>query len=113
MKRIMHNRIFVLIIGLMLLVCLGFIIFLPKTNNGQTVVVRYNGEIYGKYDLYQDKEIVIEVGEGSNHLVIKDGTAFIDEADCPEQVCINTGAISKEYPAVIVCLPHKIVISIE
>ncbi len=97
----------------MLLVCLGFIIFLPKMNNGETVVVRYNGQIYGRYNLYTNQEVTIQVEEGSNLLVIKDGTAYIDWADCPELVCVSSKAISEKYPAVIVCLPHKLIVSLE
>jgi hypothetical protein len=44
-------------------------------------------------------------------LVIKDGKAFIQNADCPDKICAEHKPISKTGET-IVCLPHKLVIEI-
>ncbi len=32
-------------------------------------------------------------------------------ADCPDQICVNHGAVSKENES-ITCLPHKLIVEI-
>lgn len=32
---------------------------------------------------------------GQNHLVIQDGCARIEEADCPDKLCVKQGTVSK------------------
>ena len=43
---------------------------------------------------------------------VKDEEIRIESSTCPEQICVNTGYISKPGPAII-CLPHQVIISIE
>ena len=38
--------------------------------------------------------------------------AHVTDADCPDQVCIRMGKISKTGEN-IVCLPHKLVVQLE
>ena len=54
----------------------------------------------------------IQTAKGMNILEIKNGMAYVTEADCPDQVCIRMGKISKTGEN-IVCLPHKLVIQVE
>ena len=44
--------------------------------------------------------------------MIENGMAYVTDADCPDQVCIRMGKISKTGEN-IVCLPHKLVIQVE
>ena len=57
------------------------------------------------------KEDVI-TNYGKNILVIKNGSAYVSEADCPDKICTAHRAISKTGES-IVCLPHKLVLTIE
>ena len=50
--------------------------------------------------------------EHHNHIRVKNETIAIDEADCPDKICVQTGAISKPGE-IIVCLPHKLIIEIK
>lgn len=75
------------------------------------VRVNMNNEVYGTYDLYKDQTVDITDGESHNLLVIKDGKAYVDEADCPDKLCKNMGKISTTGQSII-CLPHKVVIEI-
>lgn len=43
---------------------------------------------------------------------VKDESIRIKSSICPEQICVNTGYISKPGPSII-CLPHRVVISVE
>ncbi len=82
------------------------------TQSGNRIRVTVSGEIYGEYDLGQDREIPIEsAGEVTNTLVISDGKADMTEADCPDQTCVNMSPISAEKET-IVCLPNQIVVEV-
>lgn len=48
---------------------------------------------------------------GNCILVIKDGKAYMLEADCPNQICVHHSAISHKGET-IVCLPNRIIIEI-
>ena len=45
-------------------------------------------------------------------LVIEDGKAYMEEADCPNQICVHHSAISHKGET-IVCLPNRIVIEVQ
>lgn len=70
------------------------------------------------FDLFEDTEYTIVTepassGEpaGTNHLVIKDGEAWISEADCPNHDCVKKGKISRNGE-MLVCIPHRLTVSI-
>lgn len=79
---------------------------------GEMVTVTSDGSLYGVYSLHEEQQIRIVSEDGYNLLIIKDNTAYVSEADCGNQVCVHTKAISAGGRQ-IVCLPHKLVISIE
>ena len=68
--------------------------------------------IKGRYALSQDREVVIEDGKGgTNTLVIEDGKAYVSQANCPGQDCVEQGSISLNNQSII-CLPHRLAIII-
>ena len=78
---------------------------------GETVKITINGAIYGTYDLNKDEIIDVKANSHHNIVEIKDGEAFITDADCPDKLCIRQGAIDNTSQT-IVCLPNKVVIEI-
>ena len=79
---------------------------------GARAVVTIDGRKTADYDLSEDREEVIETEYGCNRLVIHEGTAAVTEADCPDKVCVREGRIRWSGQS-IVCLPHRLVVSIE
>lgn len=79
-------------------------------SGGGEAVVYVDGEEKGRYSLNEDRPI--EINGGTNTLVIEDGSARMEKADCPDQVCVRHSAISRNGESII-CLPHEIVVSIE
>ena len=69
------------------------------------------GELAGIYPLDIDNEIEIERDGHRNVVVIKDNTVHMDYSDCKNQVCVNTGKISKAGET-IVCLPNYVIVEI-
>ena len=93
-----------------LAVLVFFIISLTSPKGG-FVEVKREGKIIGEYPLDRDIEVKIEDELGYNLLVIKDGKAYITEADCPDKLCVNQGDAEKNGET-IVCLPNKTVITV-
>lgn len=74
-------------------------------DNGSTVTVKVDGEVFGTYSLDEEREI--DIG-GTNRLVIRDGKADMTWADCPDKLCVHQKAIGRDGET-IVCLPNKVV----
>lgn len=90
---------------------IGFIIFKINLKDGGYANVLIDGKLTQSFDLKEDIKTVIVTEKGNNTLVIENGKAFIQNADCPDKICANHRKISKTGET-IVCLPHKLVIEI-
>ena len=75
---------------------------------GDILRVTVDGEIYGEYPLEENRTVEIETELGKNILIIENGSAHMEEADCPDGYCIEQGVIDHNSET-IVCLPHKLV----
>ena len=75
---------------------------------GDTITVTVDGALYGTYPLAVDTAVDINTDGGHNRLVVRDGVAFMDAADCPDGICAAHRPISRKGES-IVCLPHKVV----
>lgn len=95
---------------LLLVLALSVFLILEFTKEaGSLARVSVNGEIIADFPLDKDGEY--SLSDGKNTLVIKDGEAFISEADCPDKVCVRTGKISKVGEQII-CLPNRVIVEI-
>ena len=80
--------------------------------DGRQAVVRVDGQIVAQLPLAQDARYPVEFeGAVTNVLVIQDGAVRMEEADCPDHLCIHRGAIRYAGDS-IVCLPNKVVVEI-
>lgn len=93
---------------LALLLWLGVSLF---KGQGAEVVITVNGEQWGRYSLSEDATVVIENGEHSNTLIISGGKARVDDASCPDKLCVKMGEAEFSGQSII-CLPNKVVIEI-
>ena len=78
------------------------------------VVVTVDGKEFGRYSLAEDVTVEIRTGaqgEELNLLVIKGGQAYVETATCPDGICAGHKPIKRDGES-IVCLPHKIVVSL-
>lgn len=101
-----------LLIGACLLVTVligACLLFTQKS--GDTVEVSVNGTPYGTYSLHKDAAVDVVTEAGYNRLVIKDGKAYVEAADCPDGICTAHRPISGTRES-IVCLPHGVVITV-
>lgn len=107
-----HRNDVLLVAGLLILGG-ALALFLYATRQaGGYVSVRVDGEPVMELPLGEDTRIVLGEGEHTNTLVIENGAAQVVEASCPDQICVNQGAVRYAGES-IVCLPHKLVVTVE
>lgn len=88
------------------------LVLLRSRRPGKQVVVRVDRQAVASFSLEEDREYTIDNGwGGENHLVIQDGIACIDHANCPDRICVLQGAVSQSGEAII-CLPNGVVVEI-
>jgi hypothetical protein len=97
----------VLGLGLVLL-----LVLMMSRKTGTEVQVRVAGQVVQSFSLGENTTYLIEgAGGGQNRLVIQDGAAWIEEADCPDALCVGMGHIQRIGQSVV-CLPHQVVVEI-
>ena len=106
------KRDIILALMMILLGIAGYGVIRLGQKKGSQVVIYVDQKEIGRYDLDTDTTKEIQTAKGTNTLVIENGMAYVTDADCPDQVCIRMGKISKTGEN-IVCLPHKLVIQVE
>lgn len=84
---------------------------LTRGEEGNQIQVTLDGKIYGTYSLSKDQTIEVKDGDFYNRIRIKDGKAYMEEANCPDGYCEEQGKISG-HTQTIVCLPHKLVVEV-
>lgn len=104
------NDIF-LILGILSFALVLFVAFKLNLKEGNLVKVTVDNKTKYCYDFNENTKVDITNGENTNTLVIKDGKAYISQANCPDKICVAHRAISKTGET-IVCLPHKLVVEI-
>ena len=72
-------------------------------------VVTVDGKVYKEVDLSVEDTFVVETSKGTNQVRIKDDAIYVEEATCPDKLCVKHGKLNNKYDS-IVCLPNKVVI---
>lgn len=102
-----------LLIGILVVAVLAFGCYhLIYSQNGDTVQITVDGTVVKTFPLDTDTSYTIQTEKGENILEIKNGSASIREADCPDKLCVHQKKISQQGET-LVCLPHKVVVSIQ
>lgn len=102
----------VLLIVLLVIGVAGCILFMVLSETGAFVTVMVDGVENASYSLKKEGEYLIETKDGGENLLrIENGYASVVSANCPNLDCVNHKAISEENESII-CLPHKVVITI-
>ena len=100
-----------LILGLLLILCLTGIFYFFGRDTGDTAVITVDGERFGEYALNENRTVEIRTQWGVNVLVIADGKAYMETADCPDGICKAHRPIFRDGET-IVCLPHKVIVTV-
>lgn len=104
----------ILIAAVILAAVIGLIYLNFFRSPGVKVTVTVDGEIYGEYSLAEDITVDIYSGDDNmkhNRLVIKEGKAYIENASCPDGICVSHRSIFRDGES-IVCLPNRVVVTV-
>lgn len=110
----------VLLLFLVVLSFLPVIIFsysqADNDHTHNTVVISSDGEVVHEIELLDDGETEVfefEDDQGHTNKIIREGSiVYMVEANCPDQLCVRQGEISK-VGETIVCLPHSFLVEIQ
>lgn len=113
MNKWLKKRDIILIISLLFIGIIALVIWhFLYSDDGKYVTIEQRNELIGTYPLNVDKEIEIEHrGKVVNRIIIKDGYCYMEEAECPDHLCIKQGKVNKSGQT-IVCLPNRVVITV-
>lgn len=107
------NKVWIIIFLIIAVLSLLYILLVPKATS--TAVIRIGNEVIREIDLLSVREpyeFLVECEEGNNTIRVEQGKICIIDADCDDKLCVNMGYI-KDSTVPIVCLPHKLSVSIE
>ena len=107
-----HRNDAILIAALLVLGGALALLLLFTRQDGGIARVQIDGSTVMELPLDEDAQVVLGEGGHTNTLMIENGTARVIAAGCPDQICVNHGAIRYAGES-IVCLPHRLVVSIE
>lgn len=99
-----------IIAAVLLLAVLTALTPLLFKNDGSTLSILADGETTA-YSLAQNRTIELTANDHTLTIVIENGKAFVQSADCPDKTCLHTGAIA-QTGEVIVCVPSRVLLRI-
>lgn len=106
-----HKKLVAAIAFLLFSVSLLTSFLLLRPANTASVEIVQNGVVLYRLNLSEceDQEICLTYDGRKNTILICKGEIWVEEADCPDHICIQMGRLkSKALP--IVCLPNRLVI---
>ena len=111
----MSNRFWIVALTAFFLLCALAALVIWRMPGERTVAqISVDGEVVRTVDLSAvtgEQTFLIETRAGNNTIAVRPGGICVIDADCPDGVCVKQGWL--EGGAVpIVCLPHRLVISL-
>ena len=100
----------IVIASLLLLALALYLILGALRTVGGEVVVRVDGVETERHALTADG--TYPLNGGSNILVIGEGQAWLNEANCPDLLCVRQGKIRYTGQSII-CLPNRLTVTVE
>ena len=97
----------VAVVAAVLVLCL----YVFNGGSGDFVQIEVDGVVTDTIPLSNDTVREIQTDNGTNTLVISEGSAVMTQADCPDGICANHKPIHKTGESII-CLPHKVVVTV-
>ena len=72
-----------------------------------------DGSVTASYPLSEDITVTLWNEERTHYnlLMIRNGSAEISDANCPDKICVRSKAITRDGESII-CLPHRLVLSV-
>lgn len=109
------NRYLIIIVGVILLGSLIVVFFFRGKQTGSVAAIYRDGNLLKSIDLdkvTEPYEFTVECENGTNVIRVERNRISVTDADCPDKICVNTGAIP-DNGSEIICLPHRLEIRLE
>ena len=106
-----HKNDLLLILAILFLAGIVWTALRLTRSAGGSVRVTVDGVEVASLFLNRDQSFVWEGESGTNTLVVQNGAAHVEFADCPDGLCIRQGEIRYTGES-IVCLPHRLVATV-
>ena len=101
-----------IILGVTAAVCIAvFVLMRHFPVSGAAAQIYSNGKLIRTVPLSESCEFTVETERGSNTIRVADGSIAVISADCPDKVCVHSGAVSSGAVPII-CLPHRLEIRV-
>ena len=85
----------------------ALILLLLPTGQGQSVEVRQDGELLATLPLDRDATYACR----GLTVVVEDGAAYIEDADCPDKLCEKAGRLTHAGDTAV-CLPNRVTLTV-
>ncbi len=109
MKRLKIGDV-LLLIGIPLLAVGIWILLFFASRPADVAIVTIDGAEVCRLPL--DEDTSQEINGGTHLVIVESGEVRVERADCPDGICMNHLPISKSGQS-IVCLPYRLVITVE
>ena len=93
-------------IALLIALAIILALWLLPSQNGETVSIYVDGELYKTLPLEKNCETVVESEFGTNRVVVENGKVYVTDATCPDRLC-EKSKITKSGRSII-CLPNRL-----
>lgn len=105
-----YSCLFILLCAVLLAAGLsGLAVFAGQKESRFAQIVQ-DGNVLYTVDLTEKEAQSFEIPYAGhmNRIAVKDGYIYMEEADCPDQLCVKMGELKPGMP--IVCLPNHLII---
>ena len=107
-----HKFDIIIVISLIFVAAVSWIIINNiYQSKGSYIEIIVSEKVKDTLPLDKDTEYRVAEKDFMNVIKIKDGQVYMEAADCPDELCVKQGKISKNGQSII-CLPHKVVVRV-
>lgn len=111
------DKIVAIVVFTIIIISFSFLFLYKCIYKNKTIAtIKQDGVVIKKINLSsikQKKEITIKTSDGKyNKVIVEPNKIRIVDADCPNKICVKQGWIYSGGQT-IVCLPHKLIITID
>ena len=109
--RLFRKRDLLVFLAAVLIAALGFLSWIPRGDDAPVAVIEQNGQELRRIDLSrvtETEEIHLD-GEIPVTIQVGPGEIAIAESACPDQICVNTGVLTRPGQSAV-CLPARVAV---
>lgn len=105
---------FIVIVMILIVAVLFVVLFYDNNTNEKIAIISQNDIVLDRIELdkISERYVITYSGKYPGIIEVNNGKIRFSHADCPDQVCVNTGWIDKPGQ-IAVCLPAGVIIKIE